>query len=375
MTNKNINESINRRDLLKLFGFGGALLLSSCVSKSENTSSENSSPLPPKPTEVTQSYTETNSPSTTETEISPTDAPTEIALSPEEELRQIQQPLDIEPLAVDAWKTLPIIPEQLSQRMLRLFAIGQEMGRDARLFSVVGDCQAIPSYFLGNFDDSLSSTRYSLGDTYSYLQETIDYYKGSFKGGVAAKGGQNVAAVFSPFWANTELCNPDEGPLACELRLTKSVFTFISLEENWNGDFVGYSENLEKVVLYALSQGVIPILGTKANNLEGDHSINRVIVEMARQYELPLWNFWASVQDIPKQGLDPDRFHLTFILDPARNYDSRFYFQDPNKIDTGWAVRNLTALTLLDFMRKSLVKEIGLGHQMIFQLERWIRHS
>ncbi|MBT3240158.1 MAG: hypothetical protein HON98_05535 [Chloroflexi bacterium] len=375
MINKNNNEPINRRELLKLFGFGSALLLSSCVSKSQNTNAENSSTLPPKASDVPKTSSETDAPKSTESEFSPTDAPTDLPLSLEEEFLQIQQPLNIDPLSEDEWMSLPIVPEKLSQRMLRLFALGQEMGRDARLFSVVGDCQTIPSYFLGNFDDSLSSSRYTLGDEYAYLQETIDYYKGSYKGGVAAKGGQNVAAVFSPLWANPEFCKSDEGPLACELRLKKSVFTFISLEENWKGDLVGYVNNLEKVVLYTLSQGVIPILSTKANNLEGDHSINRAIVEIARRYELPLWNFWASVQDIPKQGLDADRFHLTFSLNLANNFDSRFYFQDSTQIDTGWGMRNITALMLLDFMRKNLVNEIGLGHQMIFQLERWIRHS
>lgn len=383
MTNEQKNTPFNRRDLLKILGFSGAILLSSCVNKSTNTSEANAT-LQPKSTANIPS-TETDSPTVevepskeTEATSTSTDTPTEVPLTLEEELALIQQPLDLAPLAKDEWKGLPIIPGSLSQRMLRLFALGQQMGRDARSFSVVGDCQTIPNYFLGNFDSTSVYPRYYLGETYADLQETIDYYSGSFKGGVAAHGGQNVAAVFSPFWVQAEdaaLCEASEGPLACELRLRNSVFTFISLEENWNEDVVGYSIALEKVILYTLAQGVIPILATKASNLEGDHAVNQAIVEIARRYEIPLWNFWASLQDLPQQGLDTDRFHLTFYLDTEIDLDTRFDFRESTGINTGWAMRNLSALMLLAFLRKALVQEIGLGHQLVFVLEQWIMNS
>lgn len=384
MTNEQKGKSFNRRDLLKIIGFSSAVLLSSCVSKSNNTSDSGVNLQPKSTTNIPSTETDStqiikNEPSEeSEATSTSTDTPTEIPLTFEEELAIIQQPLDISPLAKDEWKKFPIIPTRLSQRMLRLFALGQQVGRDARIFSVVGDCQTIPSYFLGNFDSTSTNPRYYLGETNAYLQETIDYYKGSFKGGVATKGGQNVAAVFSPFWVQAEdaaLCEASEGPLACELRLRNSVFTFISLEENWDGDVAGYSLTLEKVILYTLAQGVIPILGTKASNLEGDHSVNQAIVEIARRYEIPLWNFWASLQELPQQGLDDDRFHLTFYQDSKIGLDTRFDFRESTGIDTGWGMRNLSALNFLEFMRKSLVQEIGLGHQLAFVLEQWIMNG
>ena len=61
-----------------------------------------------------------------------------------------------------------------------------------------------------------------------------------------------------------------------------------------------------------IENGVVPILATKADNLEGDGTINATIVKVAQDYDVPLWNFWAALQDLPKQGLQDDGAHLTF---------------------------------------------------------------
>ena len=61
-----------------------------------------------------------------------------------------------------------------------------------------------------------------------------------------------------------------------------------------------------------IEYGVVPILSTKADNLEGDGSINATIVRLAEEYEVPLWNFWAAIQDLPRHGLQEDGAHLTW---------------------------------------------------------------
>lgn len=378
MVTKQKNNLLNRRELLKILGFGGAVLLSSCVSKSNNKVSNNNFALPTGPSATYNPDVETDVPETVavepsqqlNAEPSPTNIPTDVSQTLEEKLVEIQQPLSLTPLNDDAWKNLPIIPTSLSLRMLRLFNLGQKMGRDARQFSVIGDCHSSPVFFLKNFEDAQPNPRYTLGEEYAYLQETIDYYQGSFNTGLIPKNGQNVAGVFSPFWVhekNIDLCEPSEGPLTCELRLKKSAFALIGLEKNWTlDDIPSYTNYLENVIRYTLSQGVIPILSTKANNVEGDHSINRAIVEVSRRFEVPLWNFWSAVQAIPNGGLDEDLAHLSL------NLDTYYDFSDPDNFNNGWAARNLTALMLLNFMHKTLAKEIGLGHQLIFILERWI---
>ena len=52
-----------------------------------------------------------------------------------------------------------------------------------------------------------------------------------------------------------------------------------------------------------LDAGVVPILATKADNRELDDRINRDMSLLAAEYDLPLWNFWASLSDLPNRGL------------------------------------------------------------------------
>jgi hypothetical protein len=102
------------------------------------------------------------------------------------------------------------------------------------------------------------------------------------------------------------------------------------------------------VIERILATGAVPIIATKADNLEGDNAINATIAQIANDYDLPLWNFWAAVQPLPNHGLSSDRFHLTF----ARNY-----FDDPVRMKSAWPWRNLTALQTLDVVHRSLAEQ------------------
>jgi hypothetical protein len=114
----------------------------------------------------------------------------------------------------------------------------------------------------------------------------------------------------------------------------------VSLEENWSDRTAEqYEEHLRTIIENLINAGVLPILATKADNMEGDHSINKTIVRLAGEYEIPLWNFWLAVQPLPNHGLEKDGFHLT-LAGP--------YLDDEGHLKTGWAWRNLTALQTLD---------------------------
>jgi hypothetical protein len=240
------------------------------------------------------------------------------------------------------WRKMPVIPE-VSPRMLEVYQRGQALGRDARVFSVVGDCQNVAAYFLEIFD---FPGKYNLGE-YLALQDTIDWYSGSFsRSRAAVKGGYNVAAVLSPLWSDPQFCDSHESPLACEFRRSNPSVVIISMETWWYdrpaSTYAGY---LRQIIEYTLSQGIVPILATKADNLEGDNSINAAIVQVAQEYEVPLWNFWLAVDPLPGHGLTADGFHLRF----AENF-----FNDSTMMQHGWPVRNLTALQALDAVRHAL---------------------
>lgn len=239
---------------------------------------------------------------------------------------------------------MPAVPKGISDPMRDIYEQGLAMGNDPRRFSVIGDCQNVSSYFLSTFD---KPGDYSLGDEYAYLQPTIDYYQGSFsRTSLAVKGGFNAAAVLSPLRADPKACNKNESPLDCELRVWRPSVVFVSMETWWSKKPAQeYDKYMRLVIERILETGAVPIIATKADNLEGDHSINAAIAQIAHDYDIPLWNFWAAVQPLPDQGLIPNGFYLTF----ARNF-----FDDPVRMQNAWPWRNLTALQTLDVIRKGL---------------------
>ncbi|HET9906202.1 MAG TPA: hypothetical protein VFQ23_06165 [Anaerolineales bacterium] len=251
------------------------------------------------------------------------------------------------PLAKDAWKNIPVVPIDVSERAREIYELGLSMGNDPTHFSIIGDCQNVSSYFLSSFD---TPGDFSLGSEYAYLQPTIEYYQGSYsRVSLAVKGGFNAAAVLSPLRSDPKSCNPNESPLDCELRVWKPSIVIVSMETWWSEKPAEeYDKYMRRVLDRIIETGAVPIIATKADNLEGDHSINATIAQIAYEYDIPLWNFWAALQHLSDHGLTGDGFHLTF----ARNF-----FDDRVRMKSAWPWRNLTALQTLDAVRQGLTEE------------------
>jgi hypothetical protein len=242
-------------------------------------------------------------------------------------------------LPPEAWQQWPVIPV-VSAHARTIYQAGIAAGNSPNAFSRVGDCQNVIEFFLGPFDNP---KMYRLGP-YTDLQPVIAAFKGSYgRKNITVKGGFNVASVLNPTYSDPVQCKPNETPLACEFRLQKPAFAIISMETWWGQKpNENYEKYLRQIVDFTIAHNVVPILATKADNLEGDNSINLRIARVAYEYDLPVWNFWAAVQSIPDKGLWDDGFHLT------NNPDHQFFFDDPAGLRTGVAIRNLTALQALN---------------------------
>jgi hypothetical protein len=113
------------------------------------------------------------------------------------------------------WQEWPVIPT-ISARAREIYQKGLALGNDPRAFSKIGDCQSVPASFLGIYE----TDRYSFAPEHQVLQETVDFYQGSFqREGESVRGGFNTSSVLLPFWANAEVCQPGENPMACENRI------------------------------------------------------------------------------------------------------------------------------------------------------------
>jgi hypothetical protein len=231
---------------------------------------------------------------------------------------------------------VPFVRIEVSAKAKEIYQKGIKLGNNGKAFSKVGDCMSTYPFFMVPFD---SPKQYKFPNDLSYLQETITQFNGSFgRASVAARDGFSGASLFNPQWSDEKLCKSTEDPLGCELRLNRPSIVIISLGTNgiWltAEQHEGYMRNL---IIALSSRGVLPILSTKADNVEGDGRFNKVTLKLAKEYELPLWDYYSLAQVLPKSGITDGQYHMDWappLLDEG--------------LKTGWQLRNISALQALD---------------------------
>jgi hypothetical protein len=218
------------------------------------------------------------------------------------------------------WMAWPVIPT-VSARARSIYQAGLAKGNDPQSFSTIGDCQSEPNVFLGIYD----TNRYILGKDDGYLQATIDYFHGVFeRQSLSVRDGLSAPSALSATWAYKDKCQVNENPVQCELRTHKPAVMFINLGTNWRADAStdAYEKYLRQIVDLVIANGTVPVLATKADNVEGGNRINQATARVAHDYDVPLWNFWVTAQYLPNHGLDKTRqdVYLTVEAWDARSY-------------------------------------------------------
>ncbi len=233
------------------------------------------------------------------------------------------------------------LPPETADHVREIYAHGQQLGRDPRAFSKLGDSTILNPHFLGPFD----AGEYNLGE-FGHLEATIDQFPGSFaRHGVATHFGLHSWTVFDPMWADGEWCEPGEHALACEVRLHNPAVLFVRLGSNDAGAPAGFRYNVKEVIEYCLDNGIVPIIGTKADRFEGSNENNDILRALAAEYAVPLWDFDRLAETLPNRGLGEDGVHL--VID-----DLPHDYTDPAAFNRGHAMQDLSALVALDQVRR-----------------------
>lgn len=197
----------------------------------------------------------------------------------------------------NAWMTLPVQPEP-GTNLRTIYEKGLALGNNPNAFSIFGDCQAEPQEFLGVYDaDDVLVKNLS-----PELQETVANFAGSFeRESSTAQDGTTPGALLWDQWHRGEYgCQFGETPVDCELRIHRPSFVIIQIGSHFESRNTEY---LRRIIDQLLANGVVPILATKADNREKDNRINRDMAMLSAEFNLPLWNFWASLSDLPNRGL------------------------------------------------------------------------
>ncbi len=231
--------------------------------------------------------------------------------------------------------TLPTV----SARAREIYQQGLALGNNPRKFVKVGDCMSVNPYFLTGFD---SPTEYRLGAGYANLQDTITNFTGSFsRESQAARIGFSTFSLLDSLWANPRYCAAGESPLDCEFRLQKPSLVFISLGTNgeWLTDS-DYESSMRRILDDTIARGTLPILSTKADDLEGGGRFNAIMRKLASEYQLPLWDWRIAAEALYNRGITSNSsYQLTW---------AQAFYDGPASAWTGWQWRNLTALQTLD---------------------------
>jgi len=197
----------------------------------------------------------------------------------------------------EAWESLPILPNP-DNHVRAIYKKGQSLGNDPHAFSIFGDCQARPADFFGVFETD-ANTIESLSPE---LRETVMQFNGSFnrESPTAQDGTTPGALLWSQWHRGLFGCSFSETPVECELRIHRPSFVLIQIGTHFESRNTEY---LRRIINQLLDNGVVPILATKADNRELDNRVNRDMALLADEFDLPLWNFWASLSDLPNRGL------------------------------------------------------------------------
>ncbi|MEZ4539290.1 MAG: hypothetical protein R3C43_04830 [Chloroflexota bacterium] len=237
------------------------------------------------------------------------------------------------------FEQIAVIPPNVAEHVAQIAKQGQELGRDPHTFSKIGDSAVLIESNLTRFDNG----PLDLGP-YSFLEPTISYFAQSWERyGAGARVSLTAIGTLDPMWANPAYCSPGENLLACEIRLNNPSILLIRLGTN-DGSADLYHTYMSQIIEYALDNGIVPILGTKADRFEGDDSINEATRQLAAAYRVPLWDFDAVAATLPNRGLTDDHAHLSVY----RRND----YTDPETYQRGYPMSDLSALVALDAVRE-----------------------
>jgi hypothetical protein len=200
------------------------------------------------------------------------------------------------------WRDWSVSPDLSATALQILLGARNNPSLDVHFFSKVGDCQMTPATFLGGFANG--SYAVPVGQ-----EAAVTWFSNSMTSeSVTAANGLGISSVLDPLFglaAGHSQCQANETPLDCELRTRHPAVVLVAMGTNWKPHAeVSFEKYLRQVVDRILAAGALPILATKADDIEGDWKLDLAIAQVAYDYDLPLVNVWRSVQSLPNHGLE-----------------------------------------------------------------------
>jgi hypothetical protein len=217
-----------------------------------------------------------------------------------------------------AKQTRPPLPKwitPITSAAKRIYAM-KAAGKAPNAFTVIGDCNSVPEAYAGR----LAMGLFDAGSVPQFAP-AIERFAPSFaRNSVAAFAGFNSASVLDPQWANPQVCRPGESPLDCEVRHSRASIAFVALGTGDQFTWKDFEGNYRTVIERLISKNVLPVLVTKADDLESQQGgapagfINDVVRRLGKEYAVPVIDFWAATRSLPDYGMrweGNENFHMS----------------------------------------------------------------
>jgi len=242
-----------------------------------------------------------------------------------------------------------------------IFLAGQQQGNRPDVFSKVGDSITATDNFL----IPVGNGQYDLSD-YGYLKPVIDYFTAT-----EARHGNsfvNDSLSANPGWASwtpinfhathDPVCTEGELPIACELRVVKPSIVLIMLGTNDIDDSnispAIYERQMRQIIEICINAGVIPLVSTIPNYHRDTAPrglvFNDILIKLTTEYDIPLWDYHAALQNLPNDGLSSDGVHPSVSPNGPASFTA-------DSLQYGYNVRNLTALQALDALWREVIRQ------------------
>ena len=276
-------------------------------------------------------------------------------------------------------RTTPVIPPvqgRTAETAREIYAAGLEAGNSPGVFAKVGDSITESSSFLQDLAcgppawgrwSALEATRNHYGlHTFpaSYASVWCGRANSFSRASATAVSGWDAAdAVTAP------MADPPAGcrglaPLDCELGLIHPSIALIMYGTNDVESFGpdAFEANLGAVVLHTQAAGVVPVVSTippRTDSRERNRRVlafNRVVLRVARDFRIPLWNYWRSLQGerMIDRGMAEDGVHPNLYGGCEPPLGCRPADFTRRGLRYGYNQRNLGALRVLDRLRAVL---------------------
>ena len=200
------------------------------------------------------------------------------------------------PLRGDAAPRLPAWIH-IDERARALFAQAVRAGRDGRMFTVAGDSNSAWPRSFGRILTGQYDVRADPIERAAAARFDVGFARAS----ISVGGGYGTADMFR----SDPRCGNGETLVACELRLSNAAILFVQLGTGDKFPWREFEANLRRIIRIARDRSVVPVLVTKADDLESiqgggpDGHINAVMRAVASELGVPWIDFYAATRTLP----------------------------------------------------------------------------